>query len=106
MSLAVAQVSRRRADQLGDLVGMLELGAVDLDAGMRIAKQRLRHGFHYARLAGAGWPQKKEISNWPSWRVQSGEKHLVDFGYLFDGRVLAYNFAPQRGFEFQRVAAP
>ena len=31
MGLAVAQVARRRADQLGDFVAVLELGAVDLD---------------------------------------------------------------------------
>jgi hypothetical protein len=33
---------------------MLELGAIDLDAGMRVAEQRLRRGFHHTRLAGAG----------------------------------------------------
>src|ERR1019366_1871724 len=43
--------------KLGDLVGMLELGAIDLEAGMSVAKQRLRHGFHHARLARAGWPR-------------------------------------------------
>ena len=56
MSLAMPEVSRRRTDQLCDLVGVLELGAVNLDAGVRIAEQGLRHGFHHASLAGAGGP--------------------------------------------------
>jgi uncharacterized repeat protein (TIGR03803 family) len=32
-------------------MGVLELDAIDLDAGMRVAEQRLRHGFHHTRLA-------------------------------------------------------
>ena len=42
MGLAMAQVSRRRADQLGDLVRVLELGAVDLDAGVGDRRTAIR----------------------------------------------------------------
>ncbi len=38
MSLAVTKVARRRADQLCDFVGVLKLGAIDLDAGARVSK--------------------------------------------------------------------
>ncbi len=51
MSLAVSQVSRRRTDQLGNLVGVLEFGAIDLDAGTGVSEKRLGHGFDHARLA-------------------------------------------------------
>jgi hypothetical protein len=33
MSFAVAQIPRRRTDELGNLMGMLKLGAIDPDAG-------------------------------------------------------------------------
>ena len=47
MSLAVTQVSGGRADQLGDFVGVLELGAINLDAGSRIPEQSLGHGLDH-----------------------------------------------------------
>jgi len=40
--LAMSQVSGRRADQFGDLMAVLELGAVDLDHGMSVPYQCLR----------------------------------------------------------------
>src|SRR5208337_2901983 len=52
MGFTMAQIARRRADQLCDLMRMLELSAVNLDAGARVAKQRLRHGLDDASLAG------------------------------------------------------
>ena len=41
MRFAVPQISRRRADQLGDFVRVLEFGAVDFDHRARIAEQAL-----------------------------------------------------------------
>ena len=55
MGLAMPQVSGRRADQLGDLVAVLELGAVDLDHGAGIAGEALGHGFHGPGFSRAGW---------------------------------------------------
>ena len=46
--LAVAQVARRRADQLGNFMLVLKLGAINLDAGVGIAEQSFRHGLHHA----------------------------------------------------------
>ncbi len=106
MRLAVSQVSRRRTDQLGNLVRVLKLGAIDLDAGAGIAEQRFGHGFDHARLAGTGRPQKQQVAYRPSRRVQPGQKHLVDFGYLFDGLFLADDLAAQGGFEVTRIVAP
>ena len=48
---AMAEVSRRRADQLRDLMRMLKLGAVDLYDRMRIAKQNFGSRFDDARFA-------------------------------------------------------
>ena len=107
MRLAMSEVSRRRADQLGDLVRVLKFGAVDLDARLGIAEQRLGHRLHDARLARSGRPQKQQVADRAAGRIQPGEKHLINFGDFFDGRVLANDLAPESGFEIlRRVAAP
>ncbi len=105
MSLTMAEIARRRANQLGDLVRVLELRAVNLDASMGVTEKRLGHGFHHTRLAGAGRPQKQKISHRPTRRIQPGEKHLIDLGDLFHGRILADDLPPQSGLEIQCFAA-
>ena len=72
----MAEVSGRRADELGDFVGVLELGAIDLDAGARVAEQGLGNGFDDAGLAGTGGPKKKEIADGAAGRVQGGKLYL------------------------------
>ena len=61
MRLAMAQVSGRRADQFGDLVTVLELGAVDLHHRLRIARQALRHRLDGARLARPVGPRNSRL---------------------------------------------
>ena len=63
MSLAVAEISRRRTDELGDLMGVLKLSAIDLDAGARIAEDRFSHRLDDPRLPGPGGSQEQQISN-------------------------------------------
>ena len=72
MRLSMSQISRRRSDQLGDLMAVLKLRAIDLDASACIAKQRLRHGLHDARLAAARRSQKQQIAHRSPRRIQSG----------------------------------
>ena len=105
MGLAVAEVSRRRADQLGDLVRVLELGAVDLDAGASVAEQGFRHGFDDAGLAGAGGPQKQEVADRTAGRIQAGQEHLVDLDHLFNGLLLADDFAAKGVFKLPGIIA-
>src|SRR5579862_5407475 len=105
MRLAVSQITRRRTDQLRNLVRVLELSAINLDAGMRVTEQSFGHGFHYACLPGSGRPQKKQIAHRAPWRIQPRQKHLVDLGDLFDGLVLTHNPAAQRSFKLASVAA-
>src|ERR1700724_1821816 len=84
---------------------VLELSAVNLNDRPWIAKKRFGDGFHHARLARAGRPKKEKVSHGTPWGVQSREKHLINFYYFFDGRVLADDFPPQSGFEVLRVRA-
>src|SRR4051794_27315171 len=83
---------------------MLEFGAVNLDAGAGVAEQRLRHRFHHPRLARAGGPEKEQIADGTSRRVQTSEKHLVNFGDFFHRDVLAHDLAADGGFKILRVA--
>src|SRR5262245_20932037 len=99
MCLAMTEVSRRRTDQLGDLVRVLELGAVNLDAGARIAKKRFCHCLDDSGLAGAGWPEKKQVADRAPRRVQARQKHLIDLGDLLEGLVLPDDLPPQRTFK-------
>src|SRR5258707_6854512 len=105
MSLAVPEVSRRRTDQLGNLVRVLELGAINLDTGARIAEQALRHGFHHTGFAGAGRSQKKQVPHWAPRSIQAGQKHLVNFGDFFYGLVLSHDAAAQGCFKLSSIVA-
>ena len=104
MGLAVTQIARRRADQFGDFMGVLELGAINLDASAGVSEERFRESFHDARLARTGWPKKKQIADRASGGVQSGEKHLVDFDDLLNGGILADDFAAKSAFKVAGVA--
>ena len=97
--LAVAEVAGRRADQLGDLVAVLELGAVDLNDSAWVLHQRLSRRLHDAGLPGARRPQKQEIAHRPSRCAHPCQIHLVNVDDLLDRFVLADDQATQTGFE-------
>ena len=105
MRLAMAKISRRRADQFRDLMRVLELRAIDLDAGMGVAEQRLGHGFYDASLSRAGRPKKKQVAHGTPGSVQAREKHLVNLGDLFDGLVLTDDAAAQCSFKLSSICA-
>ena len=105
VGLAVSEVSGGRANKLGNLVAVLELSAIYLDAGFGIAEEGLGHGLNHAGLAGAGWAEKEQVSNRATGRIQPGQKHLIDLCDFLDRRVLTYNLAPQRGVEILCVIA-
>src|SRR5229473_6595065 len=77
MRLPMAQVSRRRTDQLGDLVTVLEFGAVDLDHGACIANQALGGSFHQPGLTRTGRAQEQEVADRSARTVCTGQVHLV-----------------------------
>jgi hypothetical protein len=78
---------------------VLELGAIHLDHRPRISEQHFRRGFHHPRFASPGRPKEQQVPHWPTWRVQTGAKHLVQ---VYDGLhrfVLPYNLSPQPSLE-------
>jgi hypothetical protein len=72
---------------------VLELRAIDLDAGASVAEERFRQSFDNPRLSGAGGTKKQQVSNRSARGIQSRQEHLVNFDHLFDGRVLTDNAA-------------
>ena len=76
------QVSGRRADQLRNLVAVLEFRAVNLDDRARIAHQRLSRGFHDACFAGSSWPQKEEVPDGTARGRHSRQIHLINIDDL------------------------
>src|SRR5438552_16847233 len=105
MRFAMAQVSGRRADELGNLVAVLKFGAVNLDASARFAVQGLGHGLDHARLTRASVAKKQEIAYREVGRVQPGQKHLIDFGVFLNGLILPYDLAQQVIFKVYGIAA-
>ena len=77
VGLAMSEVARRRTDQFGDLVRVLKLGAIDLDAGPRIAEQGFRHRFNDAGLTGSGWTKQQEVADRAVGGRHAGEEHLI-----------------------------
>src|SRR5438093_524125 len=59
----MSEITRGRTDQLGDLVAVLKLRAVDLDEGAWTAKKDFGRSLYNARLAGASRSQKQKITD-------------------------------------------
>src|ERR1700680_3423467 len=77
MRFAVSQVSRRRADQLRDLMAVLKLRAIDLDHRSRILQKGLGGCLHDASFSGARRAQEQKVSDRPTDRGQSRHVSLV-----------------------------
>ena len=86
--LAMPQISGRRADQLRDLMAVLELRAIDLDHGARILHQRFGSRLDDPGLTGTGRPEKKEVADRPPGSAHPGQIHLIDIHDLLDRFVL------------------
>src|SRR6476469_3121989 len=103
MRLAVTEVARRRADQLGNFVRVLEFGAIDLDTGASVPEQRLGKRLNHPRLARTCRPQKEEIPHGPTGSVQARQEHLINFYDFFDRLVLANDLSAKCGFKVPGV---
>src|SRR5262249_55178568 len=89
--LAMAQVSRGRADQLGNLVRVLKLSAVDLDHRVWVVKKYFRRRFDDPRLARTGRTKKQKRANGPARRVHVGKEGLIEAAQLADCILLSHD---------------
>src|SRR2546421_11490723 len=82
MRFAMAQVSRRRADQLGDLTTVLEFGTVNFSHRAGILEQCLGGCFHGPGFTGSRGAEKEKASNEPAWGIYAGDIHLINVDNL------------------------
>ena len=82
---------------------MLEFGAIDLDAGARVAEHCFRHGLDDSRFARAGRSQKQEVPYRTSGRVQARQEHLIDFHDLFNRLILTDDLTTKGVLKFSSV---
>src|SRR5579871_6007340 len=91
MRFAMAQVSRRRADQLGDLMTVLEFGTVNFSHRPSILKQSLGGCFHGPGFTGSRGAEKEKASNGPAWSIYAGDIHLINVDNLSNCFLLSDN---------------
>src|SRR5215831_10010850 len=74
------KVAGRRADQLRDLVRVLEFAAINLDHRGRVAEKQFGCGLDDSGLARACWPKEQQRPNRPvHWRKARLE-NLIERG--------------------------
>src|SRR5205814_8933755 len=99
MGLAMAQITGRRTNQLGNLVRVLELRAIDLYDRSSISKKDLGGSFHNARLSRTGWTEEQQVAYRAAGRIQSGTKHLKHVNQGLHTLFLPYDLCSQRSEE-------
>src|SRR5437660_1925092 len=95
----MTEIAGRRANELRDLMTVLELRTVDLHDGLRIAEQHLSRGFDQSRLARACRPQQKEVGKGAARSRETCPVYLVDPSQLPNGAVLSDEAPAQVAFE-------
>src|SRR6267378_1636995 len=92
--LPVPQIARRRSDQLGDLMGVLEFSTIYLDHRAWISKQDFRSCFHDPRFARTRRPKEQIIPHRPPNGSHLCEIHLEHINERADCFLLAHDFIP------------
>src|SRR3989475_10915504 len=105
MGFPVAQIARRRADQLGDFMRMLELRAIHLDHRACVPKENLRGRFHDARLARTGRSAEQPVPHATAGRVQSRTETLEHIYQRLNAFLLPDDLGPQRRVKITRIIA-
>src|SRR5437773_4942235 len=88
------RVSRRRTDELGNLMRVLVLRAVHSDDRARIPKQDLCGGLYQACLPRPGRAEKKKRTYRAVWRVQARAKNLIQLHQGLYSRFLPNDLGP------------
>src|SRR5262245_42633404 len=85
----MAQISRRRADELGNLVGVLKFCTVTLDSRARVTKEDVGSGFNAQSSAGAGGTKKEQRGKWTPRLVHPSEEQLGEVAHTAHRFLLA-----------------
>src|SRR5581483_12266685 len=91
MCFPVTQISGRRADQLRDLVTMLELSAIDFDYGTSISYQTLSQCLNGPSFPGPRRSEEQQISNRTTRGGHTRQVGLVHIHDLFYSILLPHD---------------
>src|SRR5437867_7474977 len=97
----MSEITRGRTDQLGDLVALLQLRAVDLDEGAWTAKKDFARSLYNARLAGASRSQKQKITDRAVRHSHSRQIDLIHVDDSAHGAILPNDLAQQPAFKVE-----
>ena len=97
----MSEITRGRTDQLGDLVAVLKLRAVDLDEGAWTAKKDFGRSLYNARLAGASRSQKQKITDRAVRHSHSRQINLIHVDDSAHGAILPNDLAQQPAFKVE-----
>src|SRR5437667_12167396 len=97
----MSEITRGRTDQLGDLVAVLKLRAVDLDEGAWTAKKDFGRSLYNARLAGASRSQKQKITDRAVRHSHSRQIDLIHVDDSAHAAILPNDLAQQPAFQVE-----
>src|SRR5207247_6065062 len=97
----MSEITRGRTDQLGDLMAVLKLRAVDLDEGAWTAKKDFGRSLYNARLAGASRSQKQKITDRAVRHSHSRQIDLIHVDDSAHGAILPNDLAQQPAFKVE-----
>src|SRR5215472_2569736 len=89
MSFTMPEIARRRTDQFGDFMTMLEFGAIDFDYRSSISDHRFGERLDEPRFTRSRWTQEQKVADRAAGSVHSGQKSLIDINDLINGIVLS-----------------
>src|SRR5258708_44336 len=105
VSLPMAEITRRRADELGDLVAVLEFRTVDFDYRLWITEQAFRGSLHGPGFAGSGRSKEEKIPDRSALGQHPRQIHLISVHDLLNGLVLSDYQAVEVGQQPVRFAS-
>src|SRR5690349_6616746 len=91
----MADVARRRTDQLRDFMAVLKFTAIYFDERRRIPEQNLGGGLDDSCLAGSRRSKEQQVRDGSSRYSYAGDDHFVDIHQLRDRFVLPDDLAAQ-----------
>src|SRR4051794_5217650 len=87
--LAVAEVARRAADELGNLVRVLELGAIYLDDSTWVTEQDFSSRFNNAGLSRSCRAEEEHRADGTTRWVHPRKEHLIEAAHPLNCSLLA-----------------
>src|SRR5215831_8160957 len=101
----MSKVTRRRSDELCNLVAVLKFRAIDLDQSSGTAEQNFSGCLDDSGLSGSRRSQEQQVRNRPARHVHARQIDLVHVHDAFHCPILSHNLPQQPAFEVEHFRA-